>query len=183
MPNHNYAANYGNTVYGQHTFQGVEFLGAPFGNVLDPDPQKARPFLGFVPFKNITDGLSNTLLASEIVQGQGNDLRGRIIGFADGGAFTAWNTPNTNLPDVMPSGLCNPPPSDELNPPCTTAGATAGTATTPPVNPRYLTSRSRHGVGVNSLLADASVQFYSDNIELQVWRALASTAGSEAGTN
>ncbi len=189
MPNHNYAANYGNTVYGQQTFSGVDFLGAPFGNIdnaIDSatgqktglDRQKARPYLGEIPFKQIPDGLSNTLLVSELVQGQGNDVRGRILGFSDGGAFTAWNTPNAALPDVMPGGLCNPLPGSELNPPCVVQNATTT------LNPRYLTSRSRHSGGVNSLLADGSCRFVSDDIELQVWRALSTTAGDEvARTN
>lgn len=172
IPNHNYAANYGNTVYGQHEFQGVPFFGAPFGNVLDPDPNGNRPYLGRVKFKQITDGLSHTLLVSEIVQGQSNDLRGRIVGFSDGGAFTGWNTPNAALPDIMPAG-CNPAPGDLTNPPC---AIQPGTATT---NPRYLASRSRHPGGVNSLLADGGARFSTDSIELQTWRALTSTEGEE----
>jgi prepilin-type N-terminal cleavage/methylation domain-containing protein/prepilin-type processing-associated H-X9-DG protein len=172
IPNHNYAANYGNTVYGQHPFQGVEFYGAPFGNVLNPDPNGSRPYMGHAKFKQITDGLSHTLLVSEIVQGQNNDLRGRIVGYSDGGAFTGWNTPNAALPDIMPSG-CVSPPVDPVNPPC---AIQPGTATT---NPRYLASRSRHPGGVNSLLADGAVRFYVDSIELQVWRAMTSTKGAE----
>lgn len=175
MPNHNYAVNYGNTVYGQHDFTGVQFLGAPFGNIDNPDRQNARPYLGEINYKEITDGLSNTLLVSELIQGKGNDVRGRIVGFADGGAFTAWNTPNTALPDIMAS-LCNPAPGDARNPPCSTANATAGN---PPVNPRYLASRSTHPGGVNTALADGSVAFFSDSIDLQSWRALASTQGGD----
>jgi prepilin-type processing-associated H-X9-DG protein len=176
IPNHNYAANYGNTSYNQGPVQlgsgdEVPFLGAPFGNVMNPDPNGQRPYLGRVKFKQITDGLSHTLLVSEIIQGQANDLRGRIVGFSDGGAFTGWNTPNAFLPDIMPAG-CNPAPGDQNNPPC----ATSANAVT---NPRYLVSRSRHAGGVNSLLADGSVKFYNDSIELQVWRALTSTQGGE----
>jgi prepilin-type N-terminal cleavage/methylation domain-containing protein len=171
IPNHNYAANYGNTVYGQHVFQGVEFYGAPFGNVLDPDPNGNRQYMGWANFKDITDGLSRTLLVSEIVQGQSDDLRGRILGYSDGGAFTGWNTPNPGLPDIMPAG-CNPTP-DPMNPPC---AFQPGTTTT---NPRYLASRSRHVGGVNAVLADGAARFYIDEIALQVWRALTSTQGEE----
>ncbi|WP_406693367.1 DUF1559 domain-containing protein [Singulisphaera sp. Ch08] len=171
MANHNYAANYGNTVYGQHLFQGVEFQGATFGNI---QPDTARPLLGCIGFAQIVDGLSNTLLVSEIVQGQGNDLRGRIAGYADGGAFTAWNTPNARLPDIMPAGTCNPAPGNALNPPCSTQNATSTTN-----NPRYLASRSRHPGGVNSLLGDGSVRFNKNSVALQVWRSLSSTKGGE----
>jgi prepilin-type N-terminal cleavage/methylation domain-containing protein len=178
MPNHNYAANYGNTVYGQHDYQGVQFKGAPFGNADNPDDQGARPYLGFIEFKRITDGLSNTLLVSELVQGQGQDLRGRIMGFADGGAFTAWLTPNATVADGMASGLCVAPDKEPLNPPCFTQPASG-----PTDNPRYLASRSRHAGGVTSLLADASVRFMSDDIDLQVWRGFASIYGEETSTN
>ena len=181
MANHNYAANYGNTVFGQHEFSEVPFLGAPFGNIDNPDKQNARPYLGLINYKEITDGLSNTLLVSEIIQGKGNDLRGRIVGYADGGAFTAWQTPNAFLADVMPGGTCNPAPGDDRNPPCSTQNGTAGNPSTglAPVNPRYLTSRSTHPGGVNSAIADGSVAFFSDSIDLQTWRALASTQGAD----
>jgi prepilin-type processing-associated H-X9-DG protein len=177
IPNHNYAANYGNTVFAQTDVQGVLYLGSPFGNIENWqnsgfDRYNARPFRGEIPFKQITDGLSNTLLASELIQGQGSDLRGRIVGFADGGAFTGWITPNSALPDNMLGGLgCNVPP-DPLNPPCITV-----------TNPSYLGSRSRHTGGVNSLLADGSCRFVDDGIELQVWRALTSSAGDDIATN
>jgi hypothetical protein len=176
IPNHNYAANYGNVSSGQHEFQGVPFLGAPFGNVDGED--KSRVILGNVKFKSITDGLSNTILVSETVQGQGRDLRGRIIGYAGGAMFTAWASPNSNLPDVLASsGYCDS--SDSLNPPC--IGGTA-TTTDPPFNNRYNVSRSRHVGGVYSMLADGSVRFVDDSIALQTWRAYATTSGDDVAT-
>lgn len=42
-----------------------------------------------------------------------------------------------------------------------------------------VTSRSYHPGGVNSLLADGSVRFVSDSIEGTVWRALGTVAGGE----
>lgn len=178
IPNHNYAANYGNTVFAQHDNQGVQFLGAPFGNTENYnntgfDRYSARPFRGLVPFKEISDGLSNTLLVSEIVQGRGNDMRGRIVGFADGGAFTGWIGPNSNLPDNMLSGLvCTSTSVDSDSPPCVTIS-----------NPSYLGSRSRHPSGVNSLFADGSATFFSDGVEIQVWRAVTTIAGDEIVSN
>jgi prepilin-type N-terminal cleavage/methylation domain-containing protein/prepilin-type processing-associated H-X9-DG protein len=174
IPNHNYAANYGNTVFAQHDNQGVQYLGAPFGNIENHnnsgfDRYNARPYRGLVSFKEITDGLSNTLLVSEIIQGLRNDLRGRIVGFADGGAFTGWIGPNSNLPDNMLGGLsCTPPAQEPDSPPCVTIS-----------NPSYLGSRSRHTSGVNSLFADGSVSFINDGIDIQVWRAATTIAGDE----
>ena len=177
IPNHNYAANYGNTTTGQADWVDVRFLGAPFGNV-DPD-ETGRILMGNVKFKSITDGLSNTMLISEVVQGQGKDLRGRVVGYSGGANFTTWNTPNSPLPDILASAAyCDL--AEPLNPPCTALGATGGN---PPFNPRLNSSRSRHPGGVNSLLADGSVHLHNDDVELQVWRALSTTAGDEVVSN
>src|SRR5690606_10183458 len=115
IPNHNYAANYANVTTGQHECMQGPFLGAPFGNLDTTD--LSRVVMGHVEFRSIPDGLSNTMLASEILQGQGNDLRGRIVGYAGGAMFTAWTTPNSPLPDVLSSETyCDV--NDPLNPPC-----------------------------------------------------------------
>jgi hypothetical protein len=126
-------------------------------------------------------------LVSEVVQGQGGDLRGRIIGFSDGGAFTAWLSPNSALPDVMPHNTCVPTITESENPPCETTGGGGPVddppGTSRPGNDRYLAARSRHPGGVHAVRADASAQYYSDDIELQVWRALATTQGEETSHN
>lgn len=44
-----------------------------------------------------------------------------------------------------------------------------------------VTSRSYHPHGVNGLLADGSVRFINNTIELPVWRAMATRAGNEPG--
>ena len=174
MPNHNYAANYGNTTYGQAEYIGIKFLGAPFGNIENSaaypgfDRYNARPYLGKIPFKRIPDGLSKTLLVSEIIQGQSNDLRGRIVGFANGGAFTAFDAPNSAALDFM--GNCDM--TNPVNHPC--KNATDGG--------NRLTSRSRHPGGVNSLMADGSVTFYTDSIAISPWRALSTTRGEDITT-
>ncbi|MBN2295748.1 MAG: DUF1559 domain-containing protein, partial [Pirellulales bacterium] len=120
---HNYVANFGNTgnnrVANRHTeavdtLNGIEFGGAPF---MDLDPYAGGPQTG-VRFREITDGLSNTLLMSETVQARGhNDLRG----FAWWG-WACWfhtsMTPNTAQPDlVLTDNYCpaDPPRGD---PPC-----------------------------------------------------------------
>ncbi|HMO83902.1 MAG TPA: DUF1559 domain-containing protein [Lacipirellulaceae bacterium] len=185
IPNHNYAANYGNTTYAQNDYLGVTFKGAPFGNIakvnyrpginpyFDYFDNWSRPYRGLATFKEITDGLSNTLLASEIVQGPLNDLRGRIVGFADGGSFTGWNAPNSSLPDNMKSGMgCNSAAVD--SPPCINVSSSADSGDT-----SYLGSRSRHPWGVNSLFADGSVSYFSDDTAIEVWRAVTSIAGDD----
>ena len=42
-----------------------------------------------------------------------------------------------------------------------------------------MASRSAHPAGVNSSMGDGSVRFFSDIIDVQVWRALCSSRGGE----
>ncbi len=92
ITNHNYAVNYGNTSFLQNTLNPgtpnqVVFLGAPFsmytGSTGDDGPVNAaqaatwtRIYGRPMPMASITDGTSNTLMASEVLQGRGTDLRG-----------------------------------------------------------------------------------------------------------
>ena len=43
----------------------------------------------------------------------------------------------------------------------------------------YVGSRSEHTGGVNIALADGSVRFVSNNIDLTTWRAMGTVAGGE----
>ena len=112
ITSHNYAVNYGNTSFFQTTLNGVPFLGAPFhayrpGWLTDsamqgeyaqnhPDHDKWGKYTQHgqagqpqVPIEAIPDGTSNTLLAAEIIQGQGRDLRG-FTWWGGSSGFTTW---------------------------------------------------------------------------------------------
>src|SRR5262245_6430170 len=72
MTSHNYAVNYGNTGYAQQlTLNNVQFGQAPFSRAKNP----ANRFAG-VRLAELSDGTSNTMLAAEVRQAQGLDLRG-----------------------------------------------------------------------------------------------------------
>ncbi len=163
---HNYAVNYGNTgLDNAHigfdykmraNLNGVEFQGAPFGNRVTYD------------FDSITDGLSKTLLAGEVVQAEGADTRGLTF-WGDAAGFTTYLAPNSPQPDIIYSMVsCNYPHGN--NPPCTQMSSRM---------PSMYASRSRHSGGVQTALCDGSVQFMSNNIDITVWRALSTTRGSE----
>jgi hypothetical protein len=165
MTSHNYAANYGNTGYAQQaTLNGVAFGQAPFGRAKDT----SRPTVG-TRMAQMTDGTSKTMLLSEVIQGQGSDLRG-FTWWGDGAGFTAYLGPNSTQPDVIYSAAyCDN--TNPLNPPCT------GTPTA--TNPAMHASRRRHTGGVQSLMGDGGVRFTANSVNIDVWRAMSTSAGRE----
>ena len=120
-----------------------------------------------VGFNAITDGTSNTLLLSEVVVGQGQDLRG-FSWWGDAATFEAFATPNSSFPDVLfsPIYCINQSP----NPPCTSATTAL---------PEMYAARSRHLGGVNVAMADGSVRFTKNSINFQMWRGMSTAAGAE----
>jgi prepilin-type N-terminal cleavage/methylation domain-containing protein/prepilin-type processing-associated H-X9-DG protein len=184
--NHNYVVNFGNTNFFQADVQigGVTtpFLGAPFncypGSVSDDGPVDAtqaatwtRVYGRPVPFRDILDGLSNTLMVSETVQGQGHDARG-FSWWGGAAGFVTYMAPNSSDQDIMTGAWCNT--ANPLNPPCTTVS-------TAPPSPfgRRQAARSRHPGGVNAALCDGSVRFISNEIAIGTWNALGTTHGAE----
>ncbi len=162
MTSHNYAANYGNTGYAQGTVSGVVFGGAPFG------PVSATTLDKIVGFSAVIDGTSNTILVGEVLQGQGQDLRG-FIWWGDASGFTAFLPPNSPLPDRIYSlSYCQNNP--KLNLPCDLADTT---------NPTMFAMRSRHPGGANASLCDGSTRFVTETIDLNTYRALSTSKGGE----
>jgi prepilin-type N-terminal cleavage/methylation domain-containing protein/prepilin-type processing-associated H-X9-DG protein len=163
----NYAANFGNTTVLQADYQGISFAGAPFVDIGSPLGDYGQPARATVGFSAITDGTSNTLLLSEVVVGQGLDLRG-FSWWGDAATFETFATPNSSFPDVLFSPLycINQAP----NPPCTSATTAL---------PEMYAARSRHPGGVNVAMVDGSVRFIKDTVDLLVWRITSTSAGAE----
>ncbi len=160
------------------------FGGAPFGWYEDPATVAAggdsspvayttgNPATGLCgrqrKMTDITDGTSNTLMASEVNQGRGGgDYRG-FSWWGGGAGFTAYSLPNSIDPDVMTGAACNATPP---NAPCTTTS----TAT----RPRMQVARSRHTGGVAVTMCDGSVRFVSNSISVATWRAVSTSQGGE----
>ena len=163
---HNYAVNYGNTGLENanvgfnyrytDNLNGVEFQGALFGNRVTYD------------FDSVTDGLSKTLLAGEVVKAEGGDTRG-LICWGDAAGFTTYLAPNSPQPDYIYDIVsCNYPYGN--NPPCAQISENM---------PSMYASRSRHPGGVQTALCDGSVHFINNNIDITIWRALSTTQGGE----
>ena len=173
---HNYVVNFGNTGF-LHAYYGyittdalpqvgsVVFHGAPFSAVGPPSKS--------VGFNDIPDGLSNTMMLSEVIQGRSGDLRGFTWwGYATG--FSTYLAPNSSQPDIL--SLTSYCVKDGNNPPCTAPYT---------VNmPLMMGARSRHAQrGVNVAMCDGSVHFVSNDIGIDVWQALSTTKGGEAFTS
>lgn len=177
---HNYVVNFGNAGFFQElqtSSSGATYatpyyatgvwLGAPFSDS-DPSfyPSRQRTY----NLSSLTDGTSNTLMASETVQSQDGSFRG-YTWWGDASAFETWLVPNSRLPDVT-QGYCTSifPVVTPPNPPCMNATGTQG--------PTYA-ARSRHPGGVNTVFCDGSVKFIKNSIYLNTWRALSTSQGGE----
>ena len=116
-------------------------------------------------FADVTDGLSNTLMVGEVLQGTGSDLRG-FFWWGDASAMSTFAPPNTSTPDqIYTAGYCSNQPIKKL--PCTGTGGAV------------FYSRSRHPGGVNSGLGDGSVRFISNTVNATVWRRLGSPSDGQ----
>lgn len=125
-------------------------------------------------FADITDGTANTLMISE---GITRPVSGTLNSWGDAGgywgssshggtAFTALEPPNTPREDFIHTCKnVNVPRS-----PCR-SGAVVGE--------RIVFARSYHPGGVNVAMADASVRFISETINLTTFRGLSTRAGGE----
>ncbi len=179
ITSHNYGVNYGNTSFFQSTLNGIPFLGAPFnmytGSVSDDGPVNVAQALAFtrtygknVRLAEITDGLSSTLLASEVLQGRGTDLRG-FSWWGNASGFVTYLPPNSSLPDVVTGGNCTPSVSPLM--PC----VTASTAT----RPRMMGARSLHTGGIVVAYCDGHISYVSNSIDYASWNATGTASGAE----
>jgi len=163
-----YVINWGNMTVPRNTADPVQDPAkgyAPFGYEDFISRNKPRT----VTFADFTDGLSNTMLLSEVIMARGDtdyDIRGDMMNDdRPCTQFMTLNTPNTGT-DVSPYCNQNTYPA---NPPCTNSGS--GFA--------HKAARSRHPGGVNVLLGDGSVRFIRNAIDLVTWRALGTMNGGE----
>lgn len=188
---HNYVVNAGNTgitarpsaanqatagtpaasvTYGSQT---IAFGGSPFqlSNINASNAKAVR-------FADVLDGLSNTLAASETLQGhQGTNTLGELKRDARGVVcwgpvcyFCTYLPPNSSMPDIYDSAARCVPTLAPCTPVTTDTFQTMG-------------ARSRHPGGVNTCLLDGAVRFISSTINWANWNALGSTSGGEVLEN
>lgn len=130
--------------------------------------------LSSTKMKDIVDGTSNTLFSSEIKlipDTTQNDLRGRYYNhFLGEATFSTKERPNTTVPDN--SNLC----IDDPRAPCQ---AVAYPYSSMPADSVVHSARSWHSGGVNVGLADGSVRFIANSVDLTTYRALGSRDGED----
>ncbi len=198
----NYGINWGNCDWGQGVLQSYFspnlFLQSPFGL----NRSGTGPIL--IRISSFTDGTSNTHVASEILQGAPDDIRGTVWGDNPGaGSYMTRFTPN-GYQDYVP--LFQPwssisPSSLVLNNADNLPGILGSNSGSSPPNPGSLCdsqparglrcndqanqwrtfagTRSRHAGGVNTLFGDGSVHFIENAISPMTWVQLGSINGGE----
>jgi prepilin-type processing-associated H-X9-DG protein len=114
-----------------------------------------------IAIQEISDGSSNTALASEIIRSTGDDFRG-VMHYPEGPIYQHNRTPNTTVPDDWRGSLCVSIPEA----PC------VSTSTAWNNRAVIMSARSRHSDGVNLALCDGSVRFVSNSVALVTWQAL-----------
>jgi len=158
----NYVLCAGNTAFGTTSMNSAQLNGIVFP-------------LSTVAIKDVTDGLSKTLVGSEImlipepIRGGGSviDTRGRYHNNMHGGCnFSALNPPNTTVSDRLPY--------------CTNAQPLAPCLGGAGIN-HVIAARSHHNGGVNVAMADGAIRFVSNGVDLGVWQAAGSRNGGEGG--
>jgi len=161
----NYVVNWGNVTVGGT--QPVNMMGV-FG-VAGPSPRQ-------MSLVEITDGTSNTLLMSERIIAK-LDSNGAFDGRGDiynddmgnpGSQFMTINPPNSSVPDAV--WCVNT--GDPLMP-CVAASGTNGQGA----------ARSRHTGGVNAVLCDGSVRFFSNSTNATIWQYYGSPTDGQVISN
>lgn len=123
--------------------------------------------------RSVTDGTSNTLMASEVmIRGATNTggwgEGGGYWGGGEGGGFgfTAQFPPNSTVTDQVYSCKSTTWP----NAPCQSMST---------YSTQRIMARSYHTGGVHATMADGSVRFISSNIDVTVFQNLSTRSGSE----
>jgi len=153
-----------------HAFFGGLNLGAALQNV---PSQRAAMGINFgARLADIADGTSNTMVLGEYLRsrGAGNDQRCLVWGDQPGyGQIYTQLSPNSTSPDFLYVGWCDNRP--EVNLPCISGDYGPNNTAA---------ARSWHQGGLNVALADGSVRFVSQSVDLlTVWRPMATIAGGE----
>lgn len=166
----NYGLNWGQGDWGQkNSRRTVNAIGQP----AEVGPFQRLQDNPGTQFRQITDGLSHTMLLLEMIQAPTGNARGEIDrrgrlwkAYAGSNQISTQTGPNTDEPDLIQECIHRA----EENLPCSTGVAWLS---------QRMASRSRHPGGVNVAMCDVSVQFITDDIDLWAWQVRSSMAGGD----
>jgi prepilin-type N-terminal cleavage/methylation domain-containing protein/prepilin-type processing-associated H-X9-DG protein len=125
------------------------------------------------PIADFVDGLSQTIVVSEVITGVNDissggitDLRGAWGMPVIGSIYLHRRAPNSKTPDTLRTWFC--PLASQTSPinPCDTNVQADQDACC------YVSARSQHPGGVNCLFGDGHVEFFNDSVAPGVWRPL-----------
>lgn len=151
IANHNYSVSTGSGGTYRTTPNGAPSGFTPQGGMFDGGSLSKK-----IKLTDVTDGLTNTVMLAEVMQGQASDLRG-FQWWGDAAGVSTFAPPNTTIPDqIYTPGYCNNLPAQGL--PCVGTGGAV------------FYSRSRHTGGVNVTLGDASVRFVTNSVNPTTWQ-------------
>jgi prepilin-type N-terminal cleavage/methylation domain-containing protein/prepilin-type processing-associated H-X9-DG protein len=123
--------------------------------------------------RDIRDGSSQTLMLGEHLTGTLKDGRGML--WSSGPPHTSVYfqlTPNSSSPDVVaPTANSCQPADPTVNDPLGNLPCALG-SNVPPYTNQTSATRSRHKGGVNVAMADGSVRFMSEDIDVTTWQFL-----------
>ena len=170
----NYVATYGTD--GPMIERGAPWTydSCPNNPSLQPSVRKALTNVNVTRgVQHVRDGTSNTVAVSECITDPDGSIAYRGTWWNDlGGNYVHLRGPNSPIADSMWKAVayvyngCDPKKA-----PCDDSGACWST--------HVYSARSYHPGGVNALMADGSVRFFKNTINLSIWQSLASINGGE----
>jgi hypothetical protein len=167
---------YGEAVDGSSGPWGKGIFGVVHGQSFDEGKVGAPP-------ATVSDGLSNTLMFSEILVPVvpygwwGGAMGETVYGNMGGGLFSAAITPNSSAPDKIISHCPQRYGDAGYLPPCVSIAPSRWC--TPSGSGAYAAARSMHRDGVSVAMGDGAVRFMADYVDQTVWRSMGTRAGEE----
>ncbi|MDR3620114.1 MAG: DUF1559 domain-containing protein [Paludisphaera borealis] len=197
----NYAVNWGNTDFGQGVHDSYFTASLHLPSAFGLNNSGSGPAM--VSVASITDGLSNSVFMSEVLQGATDDIRGTLwVDNPGAGSFMTRFTPNGSIdyvPLVAPWSTAGiPTQGNNMDNLPTFGGSAPGTSPAQPGSfcdsqPAqrlacfsqgkdggcFSGARSRHPGGVNCLFGDGSVRFVKNSVSAMTWVQIGSVSGGE----